>query len=156
MLLTGTFPRVIDDKQRIALPKRIREVLETGPGAKELGLFLTPGTDTSLALYREDSLTALGERLAATSPNRRDVRAFGRAFYAQAERIDLDDQNRFRIPAALITHAGLTKEVVLLGVQDHLEIWDKQRWDRYLAEQSAEFDRIAEEAFGTTSADAGR
>ncbi|MGC3966420.1 MAG: division/cell wall cluster transcriptional repressor MraZ [Pirellulales bacterium] len=155
MLLTGTFPRVVDDKQRIALPKRIREVLEAGPDAKQLGLFLTPGTDSSLALYREDSLTALGERLAAASPNRRDVRAFGRAFYAQAERIELDDQNRFRIPAALVTHAGLTKEVVLLGVQDHLEIWDKQRWERYLAEQSAEFDRIAEEAFGALPPHAG-
>lgn len=148
MLLTGTFARVVDDKQRIALPKRIREILEAGADAKERGLFLTPGTDTSLALYTEEVLTALGQRLAETSPNRRDVRAFGRVFYAQAERVELDEQNRFRIPAVLMAHAGITKEVVLIGVQDHLEIWDKLRWERYLAEQAKEFDRIAEEAFG--------
>ena len=76
MLLTGTFARVVDDKQRIALPKRIREILEAGADAKERGRFLTPGTDTSLALDTEEVLTALGQRLAETSPNRRDVRAF--------------------------------------------------------------------------------
>jgi len=149
MLLTGTFTRAVDDKQRIALPKRLRETLEqVGSQGSELPpLFLTPGTDSSLALYTEDSLTALARRLADASPTRQDVRAFNRLFYARAERLELDEQGRFRIPPSLAQLANLGKEVVVVGVQDHLEIWDKSKWDAYLASQVSQYDQIAEQAF---------
>jgi MraZ protein len=149
MLLTGTFTRAVDDKQRIALPKRLREALEqVGPQGRETpALFLTPGTDNSLALYTEDSLTALARRLADASPTRQDVRAFNRLFYARAERLELDEQGRFRIPPSLAQLASLGKEVVVVGVQDHLEIWDKDKWDAYLASQASQYDQVAEQAF---------
>jgi MraZ protein len=75
------------------------------------------------------------------------VRAFGRLFYAQAERVDLDGQGRIRIPPALVELAGLDKEAVMLGVQDHVELWDRKKWEAYLADKSARFDEIAEKAF---------
>lgn len=145
MLLTGTFARSMDEKQRIALPKRIREDL----AGKENGLFVTPGTDASLALYTEESLKSLADRLAAASPTRQDVRAFNRLFYARAERVELDDQGRFRVPAGLAQLAGMGREVVIVGVHDHLELWDKTRWESYLAAKTGEYDQIAEQAFGT-------
>jgi MraZ protein len=145
MLLTGTFLRSMDEKQRIALPKRVREALEADQSA---ALFLTPGTDESLALYTEETLKGWAARLAAASPTRQDVRAFNRLFYAQAEQVELDDQGRFRVPAGLVKLAGLAREVALVGVQDHLEIWDRTRWESYLAGKSADYDRIAEQAFG--------
>jgi len=145
MLLTGTFLRSMDEKQRIALPKRLRDALE---GEAKSALYLTPGTDESLALYTEETLKMLAQRLAASSPTRQDVRAFNRLFYAQAEHVELDDQGRFRVPAALAKLAALSREVALVGVHDHLEIWDKQRWDVYLASKSNDYDRIAEQAFG--------
>ena len=74
--------------------------------------------------------------------------AFVCVFYSLAERLELDEQHLFRIPALLIAHAGLNNEIVLIRVQYYLEILDKLRWERYLAEQAKEFDRIAEEAFG--------
>ncbi|MBL9089827.1 MAG: division/cell wall cluster transcriptional repressor MraZ [Planctomycetaceae bacterium] len=147
MLLTGTFVRVVDEKQRITLPKRIRETLASGKESSAQALFLTPGTDGSLALYTEDVLTELGHRLANSSPNGRDVRAFSRLFYAQAEHVELDDQGRLRIPSQLALLAGLTNEAVLIGVQDHLEIWDRTRWEAYLAARTKDFDQIAEQAF---------
>jgi MraZ protein len=145
MLLTGTFLRSMDEKQRIALPKRLREALEA---EKAAALFLTPGTDESLALYTEETLKALAARLAAASPTRQDVRAYNRLFYAQAEQVELDDQGRFRVPAGLVKLAGLNREVTLVGVQDHLEIWDRVRWEAYLEGKSGDYDRIAEQAFG--------
>lgn len=145
MILTGTFARSVDEKLRVAIPKRVRDAMGA---AASSGLFVTPGTDASLAIYTEGALAALAHRMATASPAQHDVRAFNRLFYAQAERVELDAQGRIRLPPALASLAGLAKDAVLLGVQDHLELWDRQRWDTYLAGQSPRFDEIAEAAFG--------
>jgi MraZ protein len=144
MLLTGTFSRAVDEKLRVAIPKPLREALGTlAQGA----LYVTPGTDGSLALYTEESLAALAERLSQASPNAQDVRAFGRLFYARAQAAELDGQGRVRVPAELAALAGLSKEAVLIGVQDHLELWDRARWEQYVAQKQSQYDQIAEAAF---------
>jgi MraZ protein len=148
MLLTGTFPRSVDEKQRIAIPKRVRDSLNLGESTE---LFIGPGTDGSLALYTKEGLEAFAHRLQAASPAQQDVRAFHRVFYAQIEQVDLDSQGRIRIPPGLAQLAGLTHEAVLIGVQDHLELWDKERWEQYLGNRREHFDQLAEKAFGQAS-----
>lgn len=145
MFLTGTFTRSIDDKLRVAIPKRLREALAH---PAPCGLYVAPGTDGSLAIYPEGELERLARRLAEASPTQQEVRDFTRLFYAQAQRVELDRQGRIRIPAGLAELARLSGEVVLLGVQDHLELWAKQRWEAYLAGKQQSFDQIAEAAFG--------
>ena len=144
MLLTGTFGRAVDEKLRVAIPKPLREAL--GALAKGV-LYVTPGTDGSLALYTEEALAELARRLAQASPNATDVRAFSRLFYARAQAVELDSQGRVRIPPELASLAGLEKEAVLVGVLDHLELWDRGRWEQYVAQRQIEYDRIAEAAF---------
>lgn len=144
MLLTGTFRRAVDEKLRVAVPKPIREAL--GSLAKK-ALYVTPGTDGSLAIYTEDALAELANRLAHASPNAQDVRAFSRLFYARATSVELDSQGRVRIPPDLAELAGLGKEAVLVGVRDHLELWDQSRWEQYVAQRQNEYDQIAEAAF---------
>jgi MraZ protein len=146
MLLTGTFPRTLDEKQRLAIPKRLRDALAQAATAVDV-LYAAPGTDGSVALYTEESFARLGEQLAASPPTGQDVRAFSRVFYAQAERLEVDRQGRVRIPPELVRLAGLEKEVMLVGVRDHLELWNRQRWDTYLAEQQVQYDKLAERAF---------
>jgi MraZ protein len=145
MLLTGTFTRSIDEKLRVAIPKRLREVMGAPPQG---GLFVAPGTDRTLAIYTEDAFRELAERLALASPTQHQVRDFTRLFYARAQRVELDAQGRIRIPPELAELAGLGNEAVLVGVRDHLELWDRGRWDSYLAERQSRFDEIAEAAFG--------
>ena len=145
MLLTGTFNRVLDEKLRIGIPAHLRDALPCPPGR---GLFVTPGTDHSLTLYSEAAFQTLGERLAQHPPTRQDVRAFSRLFYGQAQYVELDRQGRIRIPAELAALASLRKEVVLVGVQDHLEIWALSAWQSYVTEKQAHFDEIAESALG--------
>lgn len=145
MLLTGTYARSIDDKLRISIPKRLREALGCLHGGV---LYVAPGTDGSLALYTQEALSRLADQLAQASPTGRDVRAFSRMFYAQAQQVELDRQGRVRIPPELAKTANLGKEAVLLGVQDHLELWDQQLWEAYLEEKQAHFDEIAEAALG--------
>ncbi len=144
MLFTGEFSRAIDEKLRVAIPKGFREALD---GGEKRGIYIAPGTDQSLALYTEETFARLAERLAQASPTRQDVRAFNRLFYARAQRVELDTQGRVRIPPELAGLARLDREVVLLGVQDHVEIWAADRWKSYLAEQQSHYDEIAEAAF---------
>jgi MraZ protein len=144
MLLTGTFPRTFDEKLRIPLPKPLRDELKIEEGSV---LYVTPGTDGSLAIYSPAVLEELAARLAQSSPTGRDVRTFGRLFYAQAFRADVDKQGRVRFSQELMTLAGVKKEAVLVGAGDHLELWDKDRWDAYLAQHQPRYDQIAEAAF---------
>ena len=62
--------------------------------------------------------------------------------------MELDAQGRIRLPSRLAQGASLSKDAVLLGVQDHLELWDRQQWEAYFAEQAPRYDQIAEAAFG--------
>ena len=145
MFLTGTFSRSVDEKLRVVIPRRLRVALEcTGRGS----LYVAPGTDRSLALYTEEAFARLAEHLGRASPARQDVRAFTRLFYARAQRVELDRQGRVRIPPQLADLAQLGKDVILLGVQDHLELWSAERWGAYLAEKQTRFDEIAEAALG--------
>jgi MraZ protein len=149
MLLTGTFTRSIDEKLRLAIPKRLREAM--GVSQPEDGLYVAPGTDRSLAIYTEEGLERLAARLAQASPAQHQVRDFTRLFYARAQRVELDAQGRIRIPPELAELANLEKEAVLVGVQDHLELWNLPHWEAYLQERQSRFDEIAEAAFGGLS-----
>lgn len=144
MTLTGTFSRSIDQKLRLAIPKRLRDIAECRPGGV---LYVAPGTDGSLALYTEESFARLADRLAAMSPTGQHVRAFTRLFYARAQQVEVDKQGRVRIPVELAELAQLGREAVLLGVQDHLELWSATRWEAYLEQRQAHYDEIAEAAF---------
>lgn len=145
MLLTGTFHRSLDQKCRFSLPKSIRDALQDQTG--NLVLYLAPGTDGSLAIYTEGAFKQLGTQLGQGPPTSQGVRSFSRLFYAQAERVEVDRQGRIRIPSGLASLASLKKDIVLLGVRDHLEIWDRACWEVYLGEKQRTYDQIAEKAF---------
>lgn len=142
MLLTGTYPRTIDDKKRLALPRRLRELLK-----EPATLFVTPGPDQSLWLYTQESLERLAEKLDQVPATDAEARVFRRLYFAQTEAVDVDRNGRILIPDRLTQFAGLRHEVVLLGVRDHLELWDAERWQQYLASHAPRFDSVAEGAF---------
>lgn len=144
MWLTGSFPRTLDEKQRFAIPKPLRDALDS---QEKTAFYLCPGTDESIALYSEAAFSQLAERLKQAPPTGQDVRAFSRLFFAQVQRQEADGQGRIRLPADLMALAAIRKELVLLGVGDHMEIWDPQRWEAYLAGKQPHFDDLAESAF---------
>ena len=143
MALTGTFERVIDDKLRLAVPKPLKEAFGVN-GADEL--FLAPGNEGCLSIYSTEGFEKYAHRLTNVSPGRANVRNFLRLFYARAERVVLDKQARIRIPERLMKHASLQQEAVILGVNDHAEIWDKITWEQFLAENSEQYDDLTTEA----------
>ena len=143
MPLTGTFERTIDDKLRLAVPKPLRDGFRVKPSEE---LFLAPGNEGCLSVYSTEGFDHFAQQLARVSPGRSNVRKFLRLFYAQAERVVLDKQSRVRIPERLLRHAQLKHEVVILGVNDHVEVWDKLLWDQFLTGNSPLYDELTTEA----------
>jgi MraZ protein len=142
MLLTGTYPRVLDDKKRLAFPKRVRDLLDNPET-----LYITPGPDQSLWLYTQEELERLSESLDRAPATDAEARVFRRLYFAQTEAVDMDGSGRVLIPDRLIQFAKLGHEVVLIGVRNHLELWDATRWQQYLDQHAPRFDAVAEGAF---------
>ena len=139
MALTGTFDRTLDDKLRLAMPKPVRDGFS---GTEFSEFYLTPGNEGCLCLYSAPGFEQLASRLAQVSTGKSDVRSFLRLFYSQSERVNSDRQFRIRIPERLVRFAGLAHDVVLIGVHDHVEIWDKKRWESFLSRHESQFDEL--------------
>ena len=143
MAITGSYSRTLDEKQRVAVPKRLRmQFAESGKG-----LYIAPESEHSLGLYSSVAFDNLATRLAEKTTNRAEVRNYLRLFYARAERVDLDGQGRIRIPDRLVEYARLDHEIMLVGVHDHAEIWDSKLWQEFLEKHTPNFDEMATKAF---------
>jgi MraZ protein len=157
MLLTGTYSRTLDDKKRLTLPKRVREQLgQVGDSSQRsesggLGgldvLFVSPGPDQCLWLYTQAGLEGLAEKLDQSPATGAEAMVFRRLYFAQTESVEVDRAGRILIPERLVQLGALKHEVTLIGVRDHLELWDAERWQQYLAQNAPRFDAVAEGAF---------
>ena len=92
-------------KLRLAIPKPLKDAFKV-KGSDEL--FLAPGNEGCLSVYSTDGFDRFARQLASASPGRAHVRNFLRLFYARAERVVVDKQNRIRIPDRLVAHAAST------------------------------------------------
>ncbi|HWY87853.1 MAG TPA: division/cell wall cluster transcriptional repressor MraZ [Gemmataceae bacterium] len=143
MLLTGTHLRTLDDKKRLTLPRKVREQL----GEATERLYLAQGLDQCLWIYDQGGLERLAEKLDQTPATDAEARVFRRLFFAQMEAVDMDKAGRVLVPERLLEFAGLKHEVVMIGVRDHLELWDADRWQQYLGKNGPRFDAVAEASF---------
>ncbi|MAT15209.1 MAG: cell division protein [Planctomyces sp.] len=145
MSLTGSYGRSLDEKHRFALPKKFREQL--CPADAEI--VIAPGTETSLAIYSLPEFERIGQKLSEKPTNRRETLIYLRIFYSQAEHLTLDSQGRVRLPDRLVEFAHLKPkgELMLLGVHDRCEVWDRDLWTEFLSKHAASFDDMATQAF---------
>jgi MraZ protein len=132
MPLTGTFPCTLDDKRAVTLPRAIRDQL----GDCDTVL-VSPGPDQCLWLTNQAHLDRLAERLEHSPAQEVDVRVFKRLYYAQTDKAPLSDEGRVVIPERLAQFAGVGQEAVLVGIDDHFELWDAARWRQYTQQKSA-------------------
>ena len=134
----GEYEHTIDDKNRVTLPARFRDALAEG-------LVLTRSLDTCLAVYsRADWDALVASRLADLDPFSREARDLKRFFFSGASDTELDKQGRVVVPPALAKRAALGKEVVVAGVHDHLEIWDRATWTDHVTKVEGSADDVAE------------
>ncbi len=137
-MLLGEHEHTLDDKNRLTLPARFRLAFAEG-------IVVTRGMDGCLHAYTPDNWAALVQgRLATLDPLSKEGRRMQRFFYAGAIETELDKQGRVGIPGALLEHAKLGRDVVVAGVHDHLEIWDRAAWRLELAEVEGSAEHVAE------------
>jgi MraZ protein len=137
-MLLGEFEHTIDDKNRLTLPARFRREFEEG-------IVVTRGMDGCLYAYAPSEWNRVVEsRLATLHPLSQEGRRMQRFFFAGAAESVPDKQGRVSLPAALLGHAKLGRDVVVAGVNDHLEIWDRAAWQRELAEVEGSAQDVAE------------
>ena len=132
-MFVGEYKHSVDEKGRVAVPAKFREVLEDGA-------ILTRGNDGCLVIYRMNEWEILMEKIAKLPQSKLEARSYVRFITSGAIDIKLDKQGRINIPTYLMDFASLTKKVVFVGIYDKMEIWDQKKWDDYrlLIEGSSE------------------
>ena len=137
-MLLGEYEHTIDDKNRLTLPARFRHRFAEG-------IVVTRGMDGCLYGYTRDDWQRMVEtRLGTLDPLSQEGRRMQRFFFSGAAEAELDKQGRLMLPGALIEHAKLGRDVVVAGVHDHLEIWDRAAWRKELAEVEGSAEHVAE------------
>jgi MraZ protein len=137
-MLLGEYDHTIDDKNRLTLPAKFRKAFEDG-------VVVTRGLDGCLWAWTPDGWAGYRDStLASLHPLSQQGRRMQRHFFSGASETTPDKQGRVSLPPALIAHAKLGRDVVVAGVNDHLEIWDRAAWKRELAEVEGSAEDVAE------------
>ena len=131
----GTFDHTLDAKNRLTVPSKFRSTLAGQ-------VFLVKGAEPCLSLYPAETYQAMADAaLASMNPLSTQKREFSRLFYANAMSMELDGAGRIMLPPRFMEHVGISRDVVVAGAGDCLELWDRATWETYdadLAQRAAD------------------
>jgi MraZ protein len=134
----GHFEHSLDAKNRLSIPARFRAAFSSGT-------VLAKDPETCVAVWTVDAHEQIIERaLGALNPISADYRRVSRFYQGNSFDIELDASGRVTLPPPLLTHAGIEKEVVVVGVGDHLEVWSKDRWQEQQDALDAQIEEVTE------------
>ncbi len=139
-MFMGEFHHNLDDKGRIAIPSKYRDLLGKN-------FIITKGIEHCLYVYPETTFNRIVTKLESLPFTKKDARAFTRFFMSGATALELDKQGRVNIPSPLSTYANLTKSCVVIGTGDRLEIWDEASFEEFMSACNDEMSEIAEGLF---------
>ena len=139
-MFMGEYHHNIDEKGRLIIPAKFRD---------ELGFkfVVTRGLEKCLYVYSEAEWNNIVAKLKTLPFTKKDVRTFIRSFFSGATECEFDRQGRINITSPLVSYADITKECVIIGANDRIEIWSKESWDNMLNENSDKLEDTAEKLF---------
>lgn len=139
-MLLGEYHHNIDDKGRLVIPTKYRE---------ELGdeFIITRGIERCLYVYSKIEWEKLVAKLNTLPFTKKDARTFMRSFFSGATVCEFDKSGRINVTSPLVSYAGLTKECVIIGVNDRLEIWSEDAFNQFMSDNSEQLEDIAEHLF---------
>lgn len=143
-MFIGEYHHSIDDKGRLIIPSKFREEL----GYK---FIITRGIENCLYVYSEEAWTKIVNKLETLPFTKKDARTFLRFLLSGASEAEFDKQGRINITSPLISHANITKECVIIGTGDRLEIWSEESWNDFFASAKDNMSDIAENLFESVS-----
>ncbi|GAB3428124.1 division/cell wall cluster transcriptional repressor MraZ [Flindersiella endophytica] len=137
-MFLGTHTPRLDEKGRLFLPAKFRDELAEG-------LVMTRGQERCLNVWPLAEFAQLTERMRQAPVTNKAARDYQRMLFAGASDEKPDKQGRVTIPPMLREYAALSKDCVVIGANNHVEIWDSEAWERYSAEQEQAFAELSEE-----------
>lgn len=138
-MLFGEFNHTLDDKNRLSIPSKLRNEL----GDNNV-LFVLRGFDGCLALYTKEHFDKLIETLSQYSFLSSDARNLQRATLASVNQLNIDKVNRIQFTPSLLEKYGIGKDVTVIGVGDHIEVWDKKAYTEYENNTLSKYEEIAD------------
>ena len=142
-MFLGTYDYTLDAKARLFIPAKLRRSNEPDGGK----YILTKGLEGCLYLYDPSVFqrVVLGRLENMPVKNKQDARAFKRLLLAGAQDVGLDDMGRILLPKGLVAHAGMKKDVTILGVGERIELWSSSKWTAYNKKASATFEKLGKQ-----------
>lgn len=143
-ILYGEHELTLDEKNRLLVPAEVRKSLDRERDGQ--AFFLVVGQNQRLWFYPENYYSQIVARSQQDLTPDEDVLAFDQMHFARASRVEWDSQGRLVIPAKTLRRTGLAetdRDVTLIGVRDHLELWKRADWDAREAELSRRHAEIA-------------
>jgi len=140
-MLVGTYEHKLDTKGRVVLPARFRQELGSG-------VVCTLGIDKCISLYAADKWDKVLEKLQQLSFSKGKSRDLMRLMLSSASELQVDNAGRILVPPFLRSHAELDQDITLIGVSDHVELWDSGKWNSYRAKVLDVLPEIAEDVEG--------
>lgn len=139
-MLLGEFHHNIDEKGRLVIPTKFREELQNN-------FIIIKGLEKCLCIYTQDSFNNLVRQIDTLSFTKKDVRTFTRFFYSSANECEIDKNGRINIVNNLKSYAELEKECIIVGVNDHAEIWNENLYNDFMKDNSEIICDITENLF---------
>lgn len=125
MAFHGTFDHTLDSKNRLTVPSKLRTAFAEGA-------FLVRSTEKCISLYPSATYSAQTEAaLSGLNPLHPQARELRRYFHSNASQVELDSAGRVMLSARQLEHAGIGRDVVVIGAGDCLELWDPSTWADY-------------------------
>ena len=136
MFFIGTYNHSLDEKSRVIMPSKLREQL----GAR---VYINLGLDKCLAVYPVETFENIVAKMSSQNSNDPKVRFFKRTFFASSYLCEIDKQGRIQLTKESLEKCGITKDVVIIGADDKIEIWDRERYKAFELENESAYEENA-------------
>ncbi|MCL1885262.1 MAG: division/cell wall cluster transcriptional repressor MraZ [Dehalococcoidia bacterium] len=136
-MFLGEFEYRLDEKGRVPLPPRFRSFFRDG-------VIVAPSPEKCLALYTVAEWKKVADSITGGGLSHSKLRKIQRALFGSASPTEFDSQGRITIPSTLRAYASLGGDVVVVGTNNYLELWDKAAWEIEKADDLAEAWQILE------------
>ena len=137
LLLTGEYQHTVDAKSRVLISNKLRNQIDADEHGSNFYLVL--GANGILCLYPEKYFERIVLAVAPGTTAPDEAVAFERMSFALSSKVELDGQGRLLISDRLRKRAGLEDHITLVGVRDHIELWNNKDWEQYLGDHMAQY-----------------
>ena len=131
----------LDAKGRLVLPSRLKSVL---PEASKKSIIIRKGFEPNLIIYPLHEFQNIYTRINSLNEFSSEQRKLKRNLFSSISQVDLDSNGRFLLPKSMISHTGLDKDVILVGMGNVIELWSPYNYKKYLINDANEFSKLAQ------------